>query len=429
VIVPDELERRVLDAIASREDELVALLCDLIRLDTLAREPGDPPRQEAELQEGLAARLRGAGFAVELWEPDEAELAGAGNVPPGLDFAGRPQLAARLAGRGGGRSLLLNGHIDVVPADPVDRWTTPPFDPDVRDGAVWGRGASDDKGGVACLILAAETLARLGVPLAGELVVCTVTDEESSGAGSVAAARHGVAADAGLVCEPTGFETWVACRGGAGVEVLVSGRPGHAEKPQPHWRQGGAVNAIDRMQVVQDAVRRLREDWAGDPARSHLYLSPSSIVPVLIQGGEWSVSYPAECRLTCDVMYVPADQGRIRDEIAGAITAAAATDSWLAEHPPQVRFGVEVEPMEVAADHPFVAVLQGAAAAVERPATLAGLDSWFDAASFTAAGTPSVGWGPPSQAHTIDEHVPVAELVRVAQGIALAAMRWCGVAG
>jgi acetylornithine deacetylase/succinyl-diaminopimelate desuccinylase-like protein len=75
-----------------------------------------------------------------------------------------------------------------------------------------------------------------------------------------------------------------------------------------------------------------------------------------------------------------------------------------------------------------VAVLQGAAAAVERPATTSGLDSWFDAASFTAAGTPSVGWGPPSQAHTIDEHVPIAELVRVAQGIALAAMRWCGVA-
>src|SRR5690606_34850768 len=152
-------------------------------------------------------------------------------------------------------------------------------------------------------------------------------------------------------------------------------------------------------------VRRLREDWEGDPERRHEVLAPSSIVPTLIRGGEWSVTYPASCTLTCDVMYVPRDAGTIRDEVARAVAAAAATDSWLAAHPPEVRFGIEVEPMEVPPDHPFVGVLQDAASAVGRPGRLAGLDSWFDAASFTAAGTPSIGWGPPSQAHVIDEHV------------------------
>jgi acetylornithine deacetylase len=235
-----------------------------------------------------------------------------------------------------------------------------------------------------------------------------------------------VRADAGLVCEPTDFDVWVACRGGGGLRIEVEGRAGHAEKPQPHWREGGAVNAIDRMEVVQGAVRRLREDWAGDPGRRHPFLAPSSIVPVGIQGGEWSVSYPAACRLTCDYMYVPADRERIRADIAAAVAAAAATDPWLAEHPPRLVWDVEVTPMEVSPDHPFVAVLQGAATAVGRPSEPAGLDSWFDAASFTAAGTPSVGWGCPTQGHTIDEHVAVEELVRVAQGVALAALRWCG---
>ena len=117
---------------------------------------------------------------------------------------------ARFAGRGGGRSLLFNGHIDVVSAEPLDRWTSDPFRAEVRDGRLYGRGACDMKGGVGCMVLAAEVLSQLGVPLRGDLLVATNTDEESSGAGGMALVHHGVAADGAIVTEPTGFEVWVA---------------------------------------------------------------------------------------------------------------------------------------------------------------------------------------------------------------------------
>ena len=103
------------------------------------------------------------------------------------------------------------------------------------------------KGGIACLVVALETLGRLGVRLAGDVVFCTVTDEESSGAGGRMAVEHGVRADAGIAAEATDFDAWVSCRGTVTPTITVEGRAGHAEMPQPDWREGGAVNAIEKL--------------------------------------------------------------------------------------------------------------------------------------------------------------------------------------
>ncbi len=427
-------ERRVLDAVRAAEGELVELTSALVALDTTARAaPDAPARQEAALQELLAARLAAAGAVVDVWEPRPEDVGGTRQVEP-LGFAGRPQLAATFPGTGGGRSLLLNGHIDVVTPEPVDRWTTPPFTPRVRDGRLYGRGACDMKGGVACLVLAAEILARLGLRLAGDLVVNTVTDEESSGAGGIAAVRHGVRADAGIVPEPTGFAVWVACRGSLTPTITVDGRPGHAELAQPHWSAGGAVNAIEKMGVVLDAVTRLREEWRLRPDKQHPHLAPGTVVPVLVSGGEWFVSYPASCRLTCEVMYLPGEADgdgwgrRVEREFGDWLERAAQGDPWLREHPPAVSWAYDIPPAEVPADHPLVGVVQAASADVGEPATIGGLDSWFDAATFTRlGGTPCIGYGPRAiaRAHTIDEFVPVEDLVRCCQALALAALRWC----
>ena len=183
-------------------------------------------------------------------------------VPPGLSFEGRPQLIARMVGRGGGRSLVFNGHIDVVSAEPRSEWASDPFVASVRDGRLYGRGACDMKGGIAAMVFAVETLSSLGVSLDGDLLVATNTDEESSGAGGTALVEHGLRADAGVVTEPTGFQTWIACRGSDYGVITVPGRPGHAEVRQPDWRLGGAVNAIEKAVVVLDAIASLRAAWA-----------------------------------------------------------------------------------------------------------------------------------------------------------------------
>jgi len=430
------LEERVVAAVAEGRDELVALARELVALDTTARETGDPPREEDRLQRVLEARLRAIGAETDLWEP---EPTGTGNrhVPDDLDFAGRPQLTARLAGRGGGRSLLLNGHIDAVSAEPRELWSCDPFAGEVRDGRVYGRGIADMKGGVAGMLFALETLHRLGVAPAGDVVFCTVTDEESSGAGGWAAVRHGVKADAGVVAEPTDFDVWVACRGSLTPTITVEGRPGHAEMRQPHWREGGAVNAIEKMRLVLDAIERLREEWRGRPDMQHPYVSPGDIVPTVVAGGEWEVTYPATCRLTCEVIYPPGQVGEdgtareLEREITETIESAAAVDPWLREHPLRWFWDCDVVPAEVDPAHPIVATAMGAGASVGRTGRIAGFDSWHDGATFTNfGGTPAVcfGPGPADTLHRIDEWSSVDDLADFAAAAALLTLRWCGVA-
>ncbi len=431
------VEERIRAAVSAGREELTELLSALIGFDTTARELHDPPRQEADLQEYLGGRLRAAGASVDIWEPDPADVAGSRQIPAGLGFDGRPQMAARFAGAGGGRSLLFNGHIDVVPFEPRDRWTSDPLRADLRDGNLYGRGACDMKGGVACMVLAAEIMARLGIRLRGDLIVNTVTDEESSGAGGLAAVRHGVKASAGIVTEPTAFEVWVACRGSLTPTITVDGRPGHAEMAQPHWRAGGAVNAIEKMAVILDAVRRLQDEWRGRPDKYHPYLAAGTIVPVKISGGEWMVSYPAACSLTCELMYLPANADadgwgtEVEAEVERWIAAAAAQDPWLVEHPPTVEWHVDIPPSEVDSEHPVVGSMVRASTAAGRAPRLGGLDSWYDAATFSRFGeTPSIGYGPRSiaWAHTVDEYVPVDDLVTCTEALALAAVDYCGVA-
>ena len=434
-------ERAVCDSIAGRGGELVELASALIGFDTTARNPDDPPRQEAELQSSLADRLRAAGATVDVWEPSREETEGRPLVPPGLGFEGRPQLVARFGGSGNGRSLLFNGHIDAVSTEPVDRWTSDPFHAEVRDGLLYGRGSCDMKGGVAAMVFACEILAEAGVSLAGDLVVATNTDEESSGAGGSAIVARGIKADAGIVTEPTGFDVWISCRGSEYGVVTVAGRPGHAEVFQPHWREGGAVNAIEKGTVVIDAARSLRAEWARRDGLDHPRLSRPDLVPTIARGGEWAVTYPASYELTLAVLYLPAQADErgwgsaVRREVEEWLSRGTAGDDWLAENPPTISWWPNgVMPLEISSDEPIVEVTIGATDDVGRPGRLSGLDSWYDGATFTLlAGIPSIAYGPAgftaggaSVAHTIDEYVPVDDLVACAQGLAVAAMRFCG---
>ncbi len=433
-----ELERTVADEIGRRGDELVELASALIRFDTEAREPDDPPREEVALQEYLARRLGALGAEIDLWEPTREDVEGSRLVPAGgLGFEGRPQLAARFRGAGGGRSLLLNGHIDVVSSVPREAWTSEPNEPEVRDGKLYGRGSCDMKGGVAAMTFAAEVLAELGVRLAGDLVVCTVTDEESTGAGGLAAVAHGVRADAGIVTEPSGFDIWTSCRGSLMPTITVTGRPGHAGVGQPDWRQGGAVNAIEKATLIIDALRGLQDEWRARPDHSHPHLSPGDIVPTIVSGGEWIVSYPASCRIAYHVAYLPAhaDEGgwgsAVEEEIVECVRRAAAADPWLAENPPAIDWATDVPSSEVSEGEPIVQAILGTGRDIGRPRRVSGMDSWHDGATFTRfGGTPCVCFGPRDLqvAHTIDEYVVVDDLVECAQELAVAAVRFCGLA-
>ena len=417
------LEQEVADHIADGEDELAELVGQLVRFDSV--ESGG---QFAALQGHLAALLGEHGAEIALGEPDPALVAGHAYVPEGFDFAGQPQLVARFPGAGGGRSLLLNGHVDVVSADPRDAWSTDPFGGERRDGRVFGRGSCDMKGGVAAMAFAAIALARLGVRLRGDLLVNTVSEEETTGAGGLVSART-LQADAAIVPEPSSLAVWIACRGSLLCTIDVEGRGGHAGLPPAHPDQGGSVSAIDKAVLLLDALRRLNEEWALRPRHPHL--SPAIAVVTAIHGGEWMVSYPARCRIEVHFEYLPGQTG-VEAEVEGWLARAAAADPWLRDHPPAVTWLLGgVPPSQIDENEAIVTTLLEVQGDLGRPPRLSGMENWSDAATLIVeAGIPAVNFGPGdiALAHTADEHVPVAELVACAQGIAVAAMRFCGVA-
>jgi acetylornithine deacetylase len=431
----DGAEQDLVDRVAARRDDVVALACELIAFDTTSRSgTDDPARDEVALQTLLAERLRARGAEIDLWEPAPDDVAGHPLSVDGIGFAGRPQLAARLRGSGGGQSLLLNGHIDVVPAARADGWEHDPFDPHVVDGRIVGRGACDMKGGIAAMVVAAEVLADTGA-LRGDLVVCTNTDEESSGVGGLACARRGVTADYTIVTEPSGLEVWPACRGTVYCTIEVPGRSGHAEEEHPHWRDGGAVNAIDKARFVLDGVDRLRHEWRSRADLRHPLLDPPDIVPTkFVADAGWDVTIPDRAVVDISVLILPVQadaRGWTTDaqaEVEDFLRRWCATDSWLAEHPPAFGWHTEVNPSETPVDTPSVRALLGANAALGLPVTLGGLGSWYDGATFALeTGTPALMYGPRSieWAHTVGEYVPIDDLVACAQGIVVAGRRLC----
>ncbi len=432
----DAAERALVERIAGRREEIVALTRELIAFDTTSRAGIDEPaREEVALQQALADRLRAAGAEIDLWEPAPEDVTDHPLSVAGIAFDGRPQLAATLRGSGGGRSLLLNGHIDVVPAKREEGWTADPFDAQVVDGNVVGRGACDMKGGIAAMVVAAEALAATG-ELRGDVIVCTNTDEESSGVGGLACARHGVKADFAIVPEPSSLEVWPACRGTVYCTITLTGRAGHAEQEHPHWRDGGAVNAIDKGRFLLDGVDRLRADWRSRADfRRHPLLDPPDIVPTrFVADAGWSVTIPNRVEIDLSVLILPqqADaQGWTKDaqaEVEGFLRRWCETDSWLVEHPPNFHWYTEVNPSETPVDADSVLALRAANRALGLPDTLGGLGSWYDGATFALeANTPALMYGPRAidWAHTVDEYVPIEDLVKCAQGIAIAGWRLC----
>lgn len=429
------LERAVTDAVAAAETDLVDTTVDLIGFYTTARVGSGEAHDEADLQHYVGKRLAAASAKVEIWEPSHQEVPPSRQVPTGLNWTGFPQLLATSPGSGRGRRLLLNGHIDAVSADPCHLWTVDPYAATVRNGRVYGRGAVDMKGGIAAIIVAVEALHRCGIRLAGDLTVSTVTDEESTSAGGVAAIAHGVGADAAIVTEPTSLGIGVACRGSLMPTIQIAGQAGHATAVQPHWSAGGAVSAVEKSALVLNAISRLRDEWHHDPRGRHPLLPASSVVATTAHGGQWQVSYADSARIECHLTYSPGQAdvdgygSLVERTFTDWIHRHTAADPWLAEHPPVVSWSIDVPPAEVSTDHPVVNILQGVNTDLRQGSGIFGADFWHDGATFSRAGIPSVVYGPGDvrMAHGVDEFVPIVDLVGAAQGLALAAIRFCGV--
>lgn len=406
----------------------------LIAFDTTVDEPSDAARDEQACQTYVAELLAGAGFEVDIWEPDKDAMCHHRNYVTGQHWIGRPNLVARLAGSGGSPSLLLAGHIDTVPAGPLSDWTTSPWSPDVRGGRLYGRGACDMKGGLGSMLAAALTVADSGTPLAGDLLVGLVTDEEVNGLGTLSMLERGYGADAAIVPEPNELDIHVAFRGILVGELRVAGRSGHVEIPQPDWRQGGAVNSISKTRMILDGLDRLSAEWLERVDKMHPLCSPGQIQVTEIRGGEFASSFPAECRATLNVCYVPGEQddegygAKVQVEIADYLERLADADPWLAGRRPTIEWSVDFPPAEIDVNHPLALALARVLAENGGQSRIRGLDTWDDTVSLIRGGIPAVSFGPGSndQAHAVDEYVEVKMLERHSELLTKFVLDWCG---
>ncbi len=322
---------------------------------------------------------------------------------------GRPSVIVRARGTGGGRTLLLCGHIDTVTVEGM----ADPHAPRVDGDRLYGRGAYDMKGGVAAALLACREAAAIG--LAGDVLVAAVADEEHASLG-VREALTAVGADAAIVTEPTELALVVAHKGFLWAEVEVTGRAAHGSRPHL------GVDAIVKAGPILTALGVLDERLG---ERTHPLLGRGSVHASRIEGGVELSSYPARCVLGLERRTLPGETASgVEAELASLLDAARAADPELSV---EQRTLLVREPFEVAEDAEIVgAVREAAAEVLAAPPAIGGASYWADAAFIAAAGIPTVMFGPGGEgAHADVEWVGIDDTVAVTRTLVAVASRLC----
>ena len=446
---PGELtarERRVLAALD--RERLLSLLEELVAVESTGGGPG-----EREAQELVAARLRDRGLGVDEWEIDFGELrrhpayaadierdAGLGVVgvlggeaspADGADPSGRAEPPA--AAPSEGRTLVLNGHVDVVPAGERDRWSSPPFRAVRQGGEVRGRGTADMKGALAAAVSAAAAIREAGVELAGRLEIHSVIGEEDGGCGTLATLErgHGRGADGAVVMEPTRLAVAPAQAGALNFRITVPGEAAHGAL------RAEGVDPVEKFVPLLRAVRELEGERNRRPRDPlfEAYDLPFAVCMGKVRAGVWASTVAESLVAEGRFGVAPGeDLDAARAELEEAVAEAARRDPWLAEHPPEVEWwGARFEP---ARTDPEAAVVRAARRAhrdaAGREADVRGMTYGADMRLLSGvAGVPTLLYGPGDvrRAHRPDEGVAVEDLVTAARSYALLALRFCGTGG
>jgi len=391
------------------EDELIALTRDLVRIPSVVT-PGDPHGNEAAVAEYVRRWFIKEGFEVDL-QP----------VAPS-----RPNVVAWLGEKAAGRSLLLEGHTDVVTEGDASTWSHPPFGGDLDGGRIWGRGAADMKGGLAAAMIAATAIKRSGARLGGRLVVGALVDEE----GDMLGVRHFAATptarelDAAVICEPEQNELCLEQRGVVWARVVLRGRMAHGAMPEAGVNPLAAVGALLRQ--VPRLERRLRA-----LCERSRYLRPPTVTPTVVRAPVAGVPQanviPATAEVILDVRLTPgADEETVTAEIARACQAAAdAQPGITVEWRPVNGFRPATR---VERDEPLVRAMTAAVKAVTgRRAVFGGVPGSTDGTILRQTlGIPIVTCGPGHRLipHQVDESVEVKELVDSARIYVATSLRY-----
>lgn len=401
----------------------VSFLQDLVRFPSQRG-------QEHTAQTFYFDALRARGLAVDRWTIDVDEI----KDHPGFSPVTIPyDNAVNVVGchrpiQQQGRSLILNGHMDVVPVGPRDQWTTPPYEPKVEEGWLYGRGAGDMKAGLAANLFAFDALKAIGKQPAATLYLQSVVEEECTGNGALACLQRGYHAEAAIITEPTGDHLVRANAGVIWFQVGLRGQPAHVEA------SSSGSNAIKAAYRVMEALQGLEDRWNAEKVAHPLFAplaKPITINVGRIEGGDWPSSVPAWCRFEVRASIYPGVKVvDAQQEIETTVRAAALADPFLSNHPPEITYtgftaeGYILEEGTAAEDclrKAHAQVFASELGALVVPA-------YLDARVFVLYDdTPALVYGPLGERiHAFDERVSLESLKQVTKTVALFMAEWCG---
>ena len=345
------------------KSDCVELLAALVSIDSVNPDLVPGAKGEGEIAAFVADWLRRQGLEVHIEDSGRTE---------------RPNVIAVARGTGGGRSLMLNAHMDTVGVAGMQG----PFQPEIRDGRLFGRGAMDTKAALAAFMVALAEAREL--PLRGDALLTAVVDEEYASAGTEEVVKKWKA-DAAVVGEPTGLQVVTAHKGFVWFEIETRGVAAHGSRPDL------GVDAIAKMGKVLVAVEEMAKGLL--KSRAHAILGPGSIHASLIQGGQELSSYPASCRLGIERRTIPDESiDSIENDLRLTLDQIAREDPGFTA---TIRRLFSREPFEARWDDPVVELVKRHVEAVtKKPAVFSGMSAWMDSALISAAGIPTVIFGP-----------------------------------
>ena len=423
--MPDAaLLARLAEAVEANFDKEVAFLADLVRFPSTRG-------NEAPLQDWMARQMAARGYGVDRYTLADVPLPAHPKASPMVDVG--PQTSVQVvatyrAANPTGRSLILQGHIDVVPEGPAEMWTYPPYGATIRDGWLYGRGAHDMKSGVAAMVFAMDALKAAGLAPAADVHVQTVTEEESTGNGALSTLVRGYRAEAALITEPTGGTITRAHTGTLWFRIKVRGVPVHVMEAQAGTN--AILSAYHLIQALQAHTAAQNEAAKADPWYAAIE-SPLKFNPGIIRGGDWASSTPAWCEVDCRIGLLPGTEvAEAQAGVERCIAAAAKGDNFLANNPPVVEWhgfladGYVLEPGSEAEAVLAAAHEQVFGKAMEARVSTAVNDTRFYGRYF---GIPGLCYGPKGEgAHAFDERTNLEQLKKTTLSIAAFIADWCG---
>ncbi|MEW6623892.1 MAG: ArgE/DapE family deacylase [Bacillota bacterium] len=413
--------QRINQWIEQNRSTIVGFLQDLIRVPSVT---GD----EGPIQQLIADQLKAMGLEVDVFEPLLEELQQhPAFVEVSRGYEGRPNVVGILKGAGGGKSLLFNGHVDVIPAGAQESWQYGSWSGDIVDGRLYGRGASDMKSGLTAMTMAVKAILESGIRLKGDVILEYTVDEELSGNGTLACVMKGYKADGGICCETSSMRVQPGSIGRIWFEIKVKGM---AAGIQRRWE---GVNAIDKGYLVTQAVadfERLRVERLSHP----LYPDIRSAIPCMVgvfESGSYHSAFPDSCLLKGSMATLPGeDSDVVKAEFVEFIREKVASDPWMKEHPPEVIFtGYFAEPSEIPVDSPIVQTLrQNFIKVMGKEPVITGREGAADIRFTNSYGnTPTVIFGPgmTEQMHANNEWVNIDDLIESTKILAHTILEWC----